>query len=442
MSWNSFFYGDLLYYPVARIQAGDVKGLQRVLERTQNATRSDLETLQEERLQGLLAHARNHVPFFAEKGLSAATVGDLGDLPFLLKTDLQERNQDLRSTAELGRLAFKTTGGSTGQPVTLSKTRPALARELAATWRGYSWAGVHVGDRQARFWGVPHAAGARQRARLIDLVCNRIRLSAFDFTDQDLNSYLDLLNRKKPSYFYGYVSMLTEFARFLRGKGLGLGFPLKAIISTSEVLGEADRALLSDTFQAPVFNEYGSGELGTVAHECEAGSLHLSEENMIVEVCNGESPCPAGEVGELVITELNNLAFPLIRYRTGDFGSVAASPCSCGRSLRVLDSVQGRAYDFLRNRQGQSFHGEFIMYIFEDLRRQGEAIRQFQVQQKDLDLFEVSIVPDAGYRPECENLIRGKIQERVDVEARVVFRYVEVIPREKSGKLRLIKGME
>ncbi len=442
MNWNAFLYGDLLYYPVARIQAGDVKGLQKILGRTQFGSRAEIVAMQDERLKRLLEHAVRHVPFFKNLAETTATARDLRALPFLLKNDLQKQKQDLQSRADLGRLAIKTTGGSTGQPVTLAKTRQALAWELAATWRGYSWAGVRVGDRQARFWGVPHTPRARQRARLIDFVCHRIRLSAFDFTDDDLHRYLHLLNRKKPRYFYGYVSMLTEFARFLQRKGLGLEFPLQAIISTSEVLGTADRTLLTEVFQAPVFNEYGCGELGTVAHECEAGSLHLSEENMIVEICDGDDPCAPGEVGELVITELNNHALPLIRYRTGDYGSIAPTSCPCGRTLAVLESIQGRAYDFLRNRKGQSFHGEFIMYIFEDLRRQGEAIRQFQVRQKDLDLFEVSIVPDVGYRPRCETVIRKKIQERVDMEAQVVFRYVESIARENSGKLRLIKGME
>lgn len=442
MGWNEIIYGDLLYYPVARIQAGDVRELQRVLAGSQYDAPAAIARRQDDRLQKLLDHARRHVPFYRAKGLPGATAADLTGLPLLHKTDLQQSHRQLRSEADLGRLGVKTTGGSTGQPVTLTKTRGALAWELAATWRGYSWAGVRVGDRQARFWGVPLLAQARRRAQLIDFVCNRIRLSAFEFDEADLRRYEDLLNRKRPRYFYGYVSMLTEFARHLQRAGRRLDFPLAAVITTSEVLGPGDRRLLAEVFAAPVFNEYGCGELGTVAHECERGRLHLSDENMIVEVLDGDQPCPDGRPGELVITELNNLAFPLIRYRTGDFGSIGSEPCPCGRSLRVLESVQGRAYDFIRNRRGQSFHGEFIMYIFEDLRRRGEAIRQFQVLQRELDRFEVRIVPDPGYNESCEEEIRTRIRQRVDAGAKVDFVYVDTIAREKSGKLRLIKGLE
>ena len=115
---------------------------------------------------------------------------------------------------------------------------------------------------------------------------------------------------------------------------------------------------------------------------------------MLVEVMNGDRTCGPNEVGELVITELDNIAMPLIRYRTGDFGSIAASPCRCGRGLRVLEGIHGRAYDFIRNRAGESFHGEFMIYLFEDLQRRERGVRQFQIIQSTIDSFHVRIVPD------------------------------------------------
>ena len=122
---------------------------------------------------------------------------------------------------------------------------------------------------------------------------------------------------------------------------------------------DSQRELIKDVFSTRVFNEYGSGELGSVAHECEEGSLHLSAENMIVEVVDGNRPCTAGEMGELVVTELNNYAAPLIRYRTGDFASRSDKKCKCGRGLPVIEHLFGRAYDTLTNFEGKRFHGEF-----------------------------------------------------------------------------------
>lgn len=445
MDPGRFFFRECVYYPVAAYTAGPVRRHLHVLLATERTPRQEREHAQRAALLALTDHSRNHVPFYS----SLPTLGDaaaspldaLRTLPFLAKADLQQSAAKLRSTANLGRLVTKTTGGSTGEPVTLWKTRDAWARELAASWRGYDWAGVEVGDLQARFWGVAQTSSGRTRARAIDFVCHRIRIPAFAFAESDLFEYARILNARRPRWFYGYVSMLTEFARFVNSGKATLRFRPACVVTTSEVLTAADRALLQETFGAPVFNEYGCGELGTIAHECPQGRLHLSEENMLVEVVDGDRPCAPGEAGELVVTELNNYAFPLIRYRTGDFGSLSNEPCPCGRTLLRLNEVQGRAYDFIRNRRGQLFHGEFLMYVFEDLRRQGADIRQFQVEQTDFDRFEVRIVPGAGYDAGCEDLLRERIRSFVDPQAVVSVSYVESIPRERSGKLRLIKGL-
>lgn len=440
-----FFFREFVYYPVAAYTAGPVRRHLRELLATERAPREMREQTQYAALIALADHSRRHVPFYASlpplDDLVSSPLDALLPLPFLTKADLQQSAAMLSSTANLGRLVTKTTGGSTGEPVTLWKTREAWARELAATWRGYDWAGVEVGDLQARFWGVAHTSSGRTRARAIDFVCHRIRIPAFAFAESDLIEYARILNARRPRWFYGYVSMLTEFARFVKSGKAALHYRPACVITTSEVLTAADRILLQDAFGAPVFNEYGCGELGTIAHECPQGRLHLSEENMLVEVFDGDRLCAPGEAGELVVTELNNYAFPLIRYRTGDFGSLSDEPCPCGRTLRRLNEVQGRAYDFIRNRRGQLFHGEFLMYVFEDLRRQGADIRQFQVEQTDYDRFDVRIVPGTAYDAACEGLLRERIRAFVDPQAVVSVSYVEEIPRERSGKLRLIKGL-
>lgn len=445
MSRSAFLFRNLVYFPVSGYMAGPVRGNLQFLERTQHQSRAELDSLQSRRLTDLLAQVSGTVPHFEgvpqpeHPGESPLSI--LDRLPFLTKSDLQTRPGELRSRAGLGRLATKTTGGSTGEPVTIWKTRSAWAWELAATWRGYGWAGIQPGDLQARFWGVPQESKAKWRAMAIDAVCNRIRIPAFSFSESDMDRYAANLNRRRPPFFYGYVSMLTEFARYLKGHGRRLAYSPRAVVTTSEVLDQASRQILEEVFGAPVFNEYGCGELGTIAHECTSGSLHLSEENMIIEICAGDRRCAPGESGEIVATELNNQAFPLIRYRTGDFGFVAPAPCACGRTLAVLGSVHGRAYDFIRNRKGQLFHGEFIMYIFEDLRRRQTGIKQFQVEQVDLESFCVRIVRAADYDQASENLITERIRGHVDPEARIAFEYVDEIHREQSGKLRLIKGL-
>jgi phenylacetate-CoA ligase len=445
---SNLFFKYLLYLPVSQIQAGPVLQYIKLLKLSQYSSRLSLEEIQIEKLKSLVSYASKNNPYFSEI-LSQLELPEnenidilIQQLPFLDKHSIQKSNSELISNRKFTNNISKTTGGSTGEPVTIIKSRSSLAWELAATWRGYSWAGIDVGNRQGRFWGLPQTKTGVLKSKAIDFVCNRTRISAFAFSDDHMLRYYYLLNNKKPQYLYGYVSMLTEFAKFLMANELELDFPITCVISTAEVLSGSDRKLMQSVFQAPVFNEYGCGELGTIAHECEHGNMHISEENMYVEIVNNSTQSIEGEPGEIVVTELNNFAFPLIRYRTGDYGIISKTPCPCGKTLHVLKEIQGRAYDFLRNKSGKKFHSEILMYLFESLHQKGSYIKQFQIIQDKLDHFTVRIIKGINFDNNLEMLITSKIREQIESDAIVDFEYVDNIDREKSGKMRVIVGMK
>jgi phenylacetate-CoA ligase len=433
---------------MSQIHAGPILQYIKVLKHSQHRPRISLEEMQIEKLKSLVSYASNNNPYFSgifsQLELSNNESMDtlIQQLPFLDKHTIQESNIELVSNHKFANNISKTTGGSTGEPVTIIKSRSSLAWELAATWRGYSWAGIDVGNRQGRFWGLPQTKTGILKSKAIDFVCNRTRISAFAFSDDHMLKYYHLLNNKRPQYLYGYVSMLTEFAKFLVTNELKLDFTITCVISTAEVLSSSDRNLMQSVYQAPVFNEYGCGELGTIAHECEHGNMHISEENMYVEIVNNTIQSTEGEPGEIVVTELNNFAFPLIRYRTGDFGIISRTPCPCGKTLHILKEIQGRAYDFLKNKNGKKFHSEILMYLFESLHQKGSCINQFQVIQNKLDYFTVRIVKGINFDDNLEMLITSKIREQIESDAIVDFEYVDNIDREKSGKMRVIVGMK
>ena len=141
-----------------------------------------------------------------------------------------------------------------------------------------------------------------------------------------------------------------------------------------------------------------------------------------------------------MVTELNNAAMPLLRYRLGDFAQLSSEPCGCGRRLPVLRNVFGRSYDVVRNRQGQLFHGEFFMYIFEDARKQNMGITGFQVTQDSYEHVTVKVVVTADYGDRTERFVRERIQAGLGSSVDVAFDRVDEIRRERSGKMRLVIG--
>src|SRR6201999_2266836 len=118
------------------------------------------------------------------------------------------------------------------------------------------------------------------------------------------------------------------------------------IISNAEPLYAHQREFISRVFGCPVRDTYGMSEMTCAASECEAGKLHLWPEAGIYEVLRDDQDVPvrAGETGRLVCTGFLNPDMPLIRYEVGDRVAIAppSEKCSCGRTLPILLSVEGR----------------------------------------------------------------------------------------------------
>ena len=100
-------------------------------------------------------------------------------------------------------------------------------------------------------------------------------------------------------------------------------------------------------------NFYGLSEMcgPGVAAECleVRDGLHVHEDHFLVEVIDPESGATLGEgvEGELVFTTLLKEAMPLLRYRTGDIGSMTSEPCACGRTTARVRGLRGRRDDMI-----------------------------------------------------------------------------------------------
>ena len=391
---------------------------------------------QEGEIANLLKFLPTSIPYYADQNISA-----FQNLPIISKSMLKANARLFRASSIPKPITSKTTGGSTGQPITIYKDAEAMAREQAATMRGYSWTGLVPGDRQYRMWGVPIKQVALTKERIRDLLLNRRRFSAFNYTESDFKKLLIDFCRFRPAYIYGYVSIIRDFANFITATNSSC-FPswLKCVITTSEILTNIDREKIEAAFGVRVFNEYGCGEVGTIAHECEVGNMHVNAENLIVEVLDEEGHATNHD-GRLVLTELHNRAQPLVRYDVGDYGAIDQNDCSCGRQLPVLLNIHGRAYDVVLGPENRKYHPEFFIYIMEELNRDRDALDQFQVIQENQTLT-VRLVRGTGFGDDVQPHIRKRLEGEFDGHFQIVFQETDKIEREASGKLRVVKRIQ
>lgn len=418
----------------------------RAMEDSQWWPRERLEALRVQRLRALLTHAAAHVPYyrdlFARIGFDPAAVSSLTDLqqlPFLDKPLIRAHTDALKADDARGLARFNT-GGSSGVPLIFYIGLERVSRDVAAKWRATRWWGVDIGDPEIVLWGSPIELGAQDRVRLLrDRLMRTRLLPAFEMSDAKVDGFIDEIRALRPKMLFGYPSAFAHIARHAQRQGVRMDdLGIKVVFVTSERLYDHQRTLIEQSFGAPVANGYGGRDAGFIAHQCPSGSLHITAEDVIVEIVDREGRVlPPGESGEIVVTHLATRDFPFVRYRTGDVGVLAApddAPCACGRTLPVLKEVQGRSTDFIVARDGTVMHGLALIYIVRDM----PGVAGFRIEQESLDLTRVKVMTEPGFPSDGDARIRAGMKARLGESVEVVVEHVAQIAAEGSGKFRYV----
>lgn len=418
----------------------------RAMEDSQWWPRERLEALRVQRLRALLTHAAAHVPYyrdlFARIGFDPAAMSSLTDLqrlPFLDKPLIRAHTDALKADDARGLARFNT-GGSSGVPLIFYIGLERVSRDVAAKWRATRWWGVDIGDPEIVLWGSPIELGAQDRVRLLrDRLMRTRLLPAFEMSDAKVDGFIDEIRTLRPRMLFGYPSAFAHIARHAQRQGVRMDdLGIKVVFVTSERLYDHQRTLIEQSFGAPVANGYGGRDAGFIAHQCPSGSMHITAEDVIVEIVDREGRVlPPGESGEIVVTHLATRDFPFVRYRTGDVGVLAApdgAPCACGRTLPVLKEVQGRSTDFIVARDGTVMHGLALIYIVRDM----PGVAGFRIEQESLDLTRVKVVTEPGFPADGDARIRDGMKARLGESVEVVVEHVAQIAAEGSGKFRYV----
>jgi phenylacetate-CoA ligase len=392
-------------------------------------------------LSALLGHARHQVPYYASAApVSAQALTELAGFPVLTKAVLRTEPERLQSTDLPTRRWWKnSSGGSSGEPTTFIQDQEFLNWRVATEAFYYAEFLGHEFNvtRTVILWGSERDLFSRlsRKGRLWNWATQATLLNAFRMTPADMLRYVDTINRKRPLIVRGYAGSLYELARFVKARGLRLAAP-RVVYSSAEMLTPSRRETIEEVFQAPVFDFYGSREVGAIAGQCRRGALHLFTFNNWVEVVDDrQRPIQPGQQGRLLVTTLHNYAMPLIRYDIGDT-AVLGEPCPCS-PLPTLARLTGRVTDHFLTRDGALVHGEYFTHLFYFR----DWVREFQVLQTDVDAITVYVA--AHRTPSAEDLadITGKIRFIMGGGCQVQWEHVDHVPRTPQGKLLFTRSL-
>jgi phenylacetate-CoA ligase len=390
----------------------------------------------------LLHRAATRVPYYREQWAARRRQGDkasfeyLENWPILEKNRVKENPHAFVADDCILRLMFREdTSGTTGKSLSVWWSKDTVRKWYALSeariryWNGVSrrncWGMIGgqlitpVSQRQPPFW-------------VWNKGLNQLYMSSYHLATDLIDSYLDAMSQYRVTYIYGYTSSLYALAQAVVESGRK-DIGMAVAITSAEPVYDYQRATIAQAFNCPVRETYGMSEIVAGASECTAGRLHLWPEAGWVEVIGDGMTLSHGSSGDLVCTGLMNADMPLVRYRTGDRGTLAdgQETCLCGRTLPIIESLDGRADDILYTMDGRQI-GRLDPLFKGDL-----PIHEAQIIQEALDCVRVRYVPTLDFRPDHESVITKRLQARMG-GVKVVMEPITEIPRGPNGKFRAV----
>jgi len=394
----------------------------------------------QDRLARLLHRAATQVPFYEEHWRARRAKGDkaswesIENWPVLQKDELRQNARAfVARDCRPERMVHLHTSGTTGKPVNLWRTLETNHAWYALWEARRNWYGVTRFTRWANIGGqlVVPVGATKPPFWVWNLGLQQLYLSSYHLAPAFMPHYIRALRQYSIEYVFGYSSSLYALASQILRQGERLR--MKVAITNAEPLFDYQRRVIEQAFDCPVRETYGMSEIAAAASECPSGVLHGWPDAGYIEVLNDGVPAKSSETGDLVATGLLNPDMPLIRYATGDRArrSAAKANCSCGRTLPVMDAIEGRKDEVLFTADGRQI-GRLDPVFKADL-----PLHEAQIIQESLTKLVVKYVPAAGFSSAAANDIVANIRQRMG-QVDVVLEEVSEIPRGANGKFRAV----
>lgn len=308
--------------------------LDKWIKRKHKLDPSDRESMQQYQLKKIVQlcdYARAYSKFYArlyQQFENPQSLEDFSYFPLTRAKDLVERTHEFLCVdqSDIARIVTLQTSGTSQSSKRIYFTREDLNLTVDFFINGMKTL-CGPGDKALILFPAktPDSVGA-----LLTIALERLGLFVYCSERQDAYK---IFNKERINVVCGPPSWLIEVA------GQTIGYPVRAVLSSSEVMKKDMRSYLFKCWGAEIFDHYGTTEMGLGgAVECQAHQgMHIRENDLYFEtIAPDGTPLPDGQEGELLVTTLTRKGMPFIRYRTGDIGLISSEPCSCGSLIRRI----------------------------------------------------------------------------------------------------------
>lgn len=429
-----------------------------------------LKEIQYKKLKNVIKHAQTYVPFykkrFAEIGFSyqdLKKIEDIAQIPPVTRQEIIDFHKNMVDTRfqnsiphadgregdpgtpiqfarfKKHKLVRNTSSGSTGAPTIFYEDGSRTALNWVHEMRLKKWFGVDPGAREARMVRLSTDYSPKNKTiRMRKLLWNQLLVPGTNLADEHYQIALDQILEFKPQVIYGFPSAIAGLAEYVKRTNANIGdYRPVVMIGWAGPVYEHEEKIMKEVFHCQVSNNYGAREVGHVAGKCPHGEFHINQENFIVEIDESSDEVTTKNTGEILVTPIDVLAMPFIRYRMGDIGSIENKKCACGRTLQVLTKFIGRTGEIFITKDGRMISPNFWCRFF-FLNQYSNAVRRFQViytKEKDL---RIKIERDVKYNKEVEDFLKQGIKNNFSERTNLELEYVDKIKPQISGKYQMV----
>jgi len=412
------------------------------LEESEYWERDRLEYYQQKKLEELLDHAVETVPYYRNVDLKHDDpYRNLKEFPIVDKETIRKNPEMFISNVVNEVNTYHvTTGGTSGEPFEFRLDNSTYGEEWAFIMTGWRRMGYEPDDQMISFKAVSYERADEGIFWKYNPLYNTYEFSPFHLTPENITEYVKKINKIDPKYIHGYPSAITTLANHVNNTNAQFP-PIDGVFAASENVYNRQREIIENAFNTRVFSHYGQSEKVALAAECEyTSSYHAYPQYGYTELLNdAEKEVDVGETGEIVATGFLNTYLPFIRYRTGDYAVKGPiGDCKCGRAYRVLPEIQGRE-EKERMVYVDSNHTVAIHLLYYSMHGNAlQNINSVQFYQEIPGELLVRIVPQTSSKDVNQQKITDSIKQKVGSKMSVKIEFVNNIELTESGKKKLL----